>query len=72
MHELKVEEKAAKEIKRELKTEFKETKEIVHILKLIIKALQHDGITADNKPVISRSLEGILKAEHEIEGDGVG
>jgi hypothetical protein len=65
--EIKEEKRMAKDIRKEVIEEIHEAKEIIHILRTIIKALQHDGITAKNKPAIQRGVEGILKAEHEIE-----
>jgi len=65
--ELKEERNAAKELRHETIEELHEAKEIIHILQTIIKALEQDGITAKNKPAIQRGVEGILKAEHEIE-----
>jgi hypothetical protein len=65
--ELKEEKRAAKEIRKDIISELHEAKEIIHILGTVISSLESDGITAMNKPAIARGVQGVMKAEHELE-----
>ena len=65
--ELKEEKTATKQLKKETKLELKEAKTIIHILEMIIKTLQHEGVTNVNKQKMMDALTKILYAEHDIE-----
>lgn len=65
--ELKDEERAAKEIKKETKTELKEAKTIIRILRTIISRLEKEGVTSENKPEFAHAITKIINAEHDIE-----